>query len=423
MKKLIYLFAFALVAFGCEEYNDQFEGYDDNSTELVENLSYTLTDEDYESIGGDPGDYYNFSSYAPAANYIPDFLAEKYPTLDVNSAVNVTYNYYRGGLDYLDYLTEATSYELTTADYDSMGEESGQPGKYNNFDSSTPPEDYLPAFFSSKYTNAQNGDLVFVTYKFYSGGVTDVSEYYEFDGSTWDAIEVDLPEGVTSYTLSSDDYDSMGENYGQPGKYNNFDSSMSPGSYLPTFLSLKFPYAMEDARFALIYKYYSSEATSNRATEYTKTTEGWTAYQSTIEKTDQFLKTSTGWIFDPSVLFTMSSDDYQIIVDYVKSEYGSEYIDSYGTQEFYFGAGAYYENFDFRDGKFDSSFSSGLEAAKAGIAEALLPNKYPNAVTQVSGVDVMYLVTIATYDGADAEHTLKFQCTKAGPDPQFTFIE
>lgn len=422
MKKLLYLFAIALLAFGCEDYNDQFEGYDDNPIKLVEKLDYTLIDEDYESMGGDPAKYLSFSSSTPAADYVPDFLASHYPSLDVNSAINVTYNYYVGGLDYLDYLTEAKSYELTTADYDSMGEESGQPGKYNNFDSSTPPEDYLPDFFATKYPDAEDGDMVFITYKFYSGGVSLVSEYYGFDGSTWAAVEVDLPDGVSVYQLSADDYDSMGEESGQPGKYNNFDSSTPPGDYLPTFLSLKFPYAKEGDKKAVVYMYYSKGA-SKRAIQYTKTASGWEAYSSTQARTDQFLKTADGWVFDPTIIFTMSADDFQMIVDFVKSEHGSDKVDSYGTAEFYYGAGAYYENFDFRDGKFDASFASGLDAAKAGVSEALLPSKFPNAVAQISGIDVMYVVTFTTYDGADGEETFTFQCTKSGPNPEFTFVE
>ncbi len=422
MKKILFFATALLLFFGCEDYNDQFEGYDDNTITLVKNLEYSLTDADYESMGGAPADYYNFSSSAPAADFIPDFLAEKYPSLDVNSSVNVTYTYYMGRLDYLDYLTNADSYELSTADYDSMGESSGQPGKYNNFDSGTPPEDYLPDFMATKYPNAENGDLVLVTYKFYSGAVSNVSEYYGFDGSAWAAVEIDLPEGVSLYELTTDDYDSMGEEYGQPGRYNNFDSSTPPEDYLPTFLKLKFPYATTGEKIAVIYKYYS-DGTSKRAIEYTKTANGWEAYSSTESRTDQFLKTKDGWLFDPSVIFTMSSDDYQIIVDYVKATYGEEKLDSYGTQEFYFGAGAYYGNFDLRDGKYDTSFASGLEAAKAGIAEGLLPNKFPNAVAQVSGVDVMYIISFATYDGTDGKQTYTYQCTKSGPNPEFTFVE
>ena len=423
MKKLIYLFAIAMLVFGCKEYNDQFTGYDEVPIIQQKTLEYTLTDDDYDEIGGAPADYGNFSSSVPAADYLPDFLADKYPSLDVNSAVLVTYKYYRGGLDYLDYLTNAVSYELTTADYDSMGEESGQPGKYNNFDSSTPPEDYLPAFFTSKYPDAQSGDLVFVTYKFYSGGTSDISEYYEFDGSTWAAVEVDLPEGVTSYTLSSDDYDSMGENSDQPGKYNNFSSSISPDAYLPTFLSLKFPYAMEEDKVALVYKYYSSGSTLNRATQYTKTTDGWEAYQSTITKTDQYLRTNSGWIFDPTVLYTMETDDYQMIVDYVGANIDQGYVSSYGNNETYYGSNAYYNEFQIGDAYFDNTFATWQDAVKEAIGTAFLPAKYPNAVSKVEGVDVNYIISFSAYLSGMVDYSITFQCTKSGPNPEFTYVE
>lgn len=423
MKKLLYLFAISMLVFSCENYNDQFSGYDDNQISVVEQLDYTLTDADYESIGGDPGKYNNFSASAPAADYIPDFLASKYPSLDVNSSVNVTYEFYRGGLDYISYLTDSKSYELTTADYDSMGEDSGQPGKYNNFDSSTPPEDYLPAFFANKYPDAVDGDLVFVTYKFYSGSVSNVSEYYGFDGSVWAPVEVDLPEGVSVYELTSDDYDSMGEDSGQPGRYNNFDSNISAGDYLPTFLSLKYPYAMEGEKIAVVYKYYSSGKTTKKAIQYTKMADGWEAYNSTITKTDQYLRTSSGWLFDPTIIYSMTSDDYQLVVDYVKSNIGASHVSSYGDSETYYGSNAYYGEFQIGSSYFDSSFSTWQDAVKEAIGKGFLPSKFPNAVAQVEGVDVNYIVTFAAYLSGMSDYTIKFQCTKSGPNPEFTYVE
>ncbi len=427
MKKLIFLFAIALALFSCEKYNDQFEGYDDNViTQVVTDLVYELTDDDYDQIGGDPAKYGNFSKYAPADQYIPPFLKSKYPYLDQGSIAQITYKYYIGGLSYLDYLTDAVSYELTTADYDSFGTGSGEPGKYNNFSSSTPPGDYLPGFFAAKYSNASNGDLVYVTYKYYSGSVEIRSEYYEFDGSVWKPVQVEVPEGVTVYALSSDDYDSMGEESGQPGRYNNFSGSTPPGAYLAKFLGIKFPYAEEGAKIAVVYRYYAGGGvTETRADEYTLASGIWTEYSSTINKSDQFIHTGeNGWLFDPSVVFTMDAADYQTIVDYVKNNIGAEYIDKYGTAEAYYGAGAYYVNFDLRDGKWDSgTFSTWQDAVKEGIATGLLPNKFPDAVTQVSGVDVLYKVTFATYDGSDGEYTFVFKCTKAGPNPSFEFVE
>lgn len=424
MKKLLYLFILALVAYSCEDYNEQFDGYDDEAITKEESLTYTLTDDDYSSMGGSVASYSSFSSSTPATDYLPDFLNEKYPTLDSGSSVEITYNFYRGNLEYLDYLTEAVTYELTTADYDSMGEASGQPGKYNNFEASVPAADYLPDFFSNKYPTAEAGMLVYVTYNYYSGGVSAVSEYYSFDGSSWTAVEVDLPNGVTTYTLSSDDYDSMGEASGKPGKYNNFSSSAEPENYLPAFLSLNFPYAQTGDKIAIIYKYYASGSTNNEAIEYTKTEGGWAAYESTIEKTDQYVRVSSGWIYDPTVTYTMVAADYQIIVDYVKNNIGSDYVDSYGTAEAYYGTSAYYVEFRTDNNYIESTkFSSWEEAAMEAIGEVFLPAKFPNATAQVDGVDINYVITFAAYNGSMVDYTIKFQCTQSGPNPVFEYVE
>ena len=425
MKRILsYIFGLGLLFTACNPMNDIYDDLDMISNPFVRSIEIVLADADYEAIGGDPAKYYNFSQYAPVEDYIPDFLAEKYPALGQGSVALVTYNYYRGGLSYLDYLTDSKSYELTTDDYDSMGEESGQPGKYNNFDATIPPDNYLPDFFAAKYPDAESGDIIFVTYKFYSGGVSNLSEYYRFDGSVWAPFEVDLPDGVSVYELSADDYDSMGENSGQPGKYNDFDSSIPPENYLDKFLSINFPYAVEGDKIAVVYNYYSG-GIEKRADEYTLTNGVWQPYESVVEKTDQFIHTGVdGWLFDPSVVFKMVSSDYQIIVDDVKSKFGDEYVDSYGTAEFYYGAGSYYSNFDFRDGKWNSSaFATWQDALKEGISESLLPNKFPDAVAQVSGVDVLYKVTFDTYDGGYDQYTYVFQCTKSGPNPEFEFVK
>lgn len=120
----------------------------------------------------------------------------------------------------------------------------------------------------------------------------------------------------------------------------------------------------------------------------------------------------------------MVAVDYQIIVDWVKTNKEATLIDSYGTQEFYHAAGSYYSNFDLRPGKWDTSvFSTWQDAIKAAIGVALLPSKFPAAVAQVNGTNVNYIVTFATYSAPIGTFTIKFQCTKSGPNPEFTFVE
>ncbi|MDX9883645.1 MAG: hypothetical protein RBS73_16410 [Prolixibacteraceae bacterium] len=421
MKKILpLLFIAGLLFAACNPMGDIYDEIDAKEIIFKSNQEITLTDADYESMGGNVAKNHNFSASDPAAEYLPDFLADKYPAFTQGSIVNVTYKYYNGNLAYLSQLTKSVSYELTTADYDSMGQETGQPGKYNNFDASVRPENFLPAFFLTKYPSAKSGDMVLITYKFYSSGSTkNVSEFYRFNGSAWAAYVVELPAGITMYELLASDYDAMGA----PGKYNNFSSTDLPGNYLPQMLAQKFPYVQEGTKIAVVYNYYSSSV-SKRADEYTFLSGKWTIYNPVSIKTEQYIHAGTaGWVFDPSVVFTMISSDYLSIVNYVKTNKGASYLDSYGTAEFYYGASSYYSNFDLRAGKFYSGFSTGTEAVKEAIGKVLLPAKFPNAVNKVSGIDVNYIVSFAVYDGANYTSTMTFQCTKSGPNPEFSFVE
>lgn len=235
-----------------------------------------------------------------------------------------------------------------------------------------------------------------------------VEEYYEYDGSEWAKADV--------YYLQRNDYNEMGSG---PGKYGNFSSSVPAEDYLPTFLSMKYPYAQEGDVMIMIYRYYSG-GTRTVAAEYTYSEGAWNSMPT---MTDQFVfYGAEGWKFDPTVSYTMVADDFQIIVDYVGDNIGAEFVNDYGTQEYYYSAGAYYGNFDIRSGNFDSSFATWQDAVTEGIKVGLLPNKYPEAVSQVQGVDVHYIITFETYDGSNTEYTIEFVCTQSGPNPQFDYV-
>lgn len=240
----------------------------------------------------------------------------------------------------------------------------------------------------------------------------DRGDYYQFDGSEWEMME-------DVYYLSSADYDNMGA----PGRYNNFSSSDRPEDYVPQLLDEMYPYAQEGDKTAVSYRYYSSGSTTVRAKEFIFEG-GWMAYDAYTAREDQYIHNGSEWVFDPTVIFTMGSSDYMTIVNYVKNNIGSNYIDSYGTAEFYSGASAYYSNFDIRSGNWDdATFATWEEAVATTIGEGLLPAKYPDAVTQVSGIDVFYIVTFDTYSGVAGRYSIKFQVTKAGPDPEFTLVD
>jgi hypothetical protein len=115
-------------------------------------------------------------------------------------------------------------YFLSSADFDSMGEGSGQPGRFDNFGSSTPAGDYLPTFFglTAPYAYGQDGDEVIAVYDYFSSssgaqirgnlytmmnGVwveykSTISTTLQFghDGTTW------VPDNTIRYTLVGSDY-------------------------------------------------------------------------------------------------------------------------------------------------------------------------------------------------------------------------
>lgn len=246
---------------------------------------------------------------------------------------------------------------------------------------------------------------------------SEYTKYYEFDGSDWSEME-------NVYVISGDDYDDMGF------YYDNFSSSAAPEDYIPTLLSIMYPYAQEGDEYIIVYQYYSG-STYTEADNYIFSDGTWVTELEEEElvvevKTGQVVYNSDGWTFDPSVTFTMESSDYQLIVDEVAKVY-PDLIDSYGTAEYYYGAGAYYENFDLGyESRWDGDYAqdeyvdltaeerTALMVQRMGEGiEVLLEVKYPNAAL-VDGFDVMYTVYSESYDGTYGDWVTVFQLVGTG---------
>lgn len=238
--------------------------------------------------------------------------------------------------------------------------------------------------------------------------------FYQYTSNGWVKAE-------NLYYLNAVDYNAMGT----PGTYDNFSSTDLPQNFLPALLKEKYPVAGQNFEAVVVYKYYDGANTLPLADKYKFDNGTWVSTYNFVQpRTSQFLYSTDGWVFDPTVTFKMVAADYQTIVTWVKNNKEAKYIDSYGTQEWYTGAGSFYSNFDLRAGKWDNTVFSTWEAAmEAAIGTALLPSKYPAAVTQVSGIDVNYIVSFVTYTGSYGNYTMKFQCTKSDPDPEFTLVE
>ncbi len=252
------------------------------------------------------------------------------------------------------------------------------------------------------------------------------NDFYKFDGTKWS-----LSSSVIA--VQPQEYDAMGA----PGKYNNFSASEPASKYLPILLDQKFPFAQEGDKIVVAYNYFASNSTSLVAEEYRFEGGIWTSYKGIVSETSQFVYGRDKWVFDPTVTFTMSKPDYQLIVDWVKDVLNRPELIDRGNAEFYAGASAYYGNYDIRISKraqWDPDTYSNLTDDEANaliwnrLNESLvvmLQKKFPNAVAQVSGVDVFYNVSFIVYDGISKTYTAKFQCTvdgSANEAPTFELI-
>jgi hypothetical protein len=139
---------------------------------------------------------------------------------------------------------------LSAPDYDAMGEQSGQPGRYNNFSNDTNPDDYLPTYLNLKYPYAHEEDQLTVMYMFYNGKTVVRGDIYTFTQGAWVVTEVSLnfgydgsnwvPDNTIKYTLAFDDYTTIGNEFenSNPGgsasalQYRNFDLSLWSSSQI-----------------------------------------------------------------------------------------------------------------------------------------------------------------------------------------------
>lgn len=198
--------------------------------------------------------------------------------------------------------------------------------------------------------------------------------FYTYSGSEWEESE-----GV--YFVSDADFDSMGEESGQPGRYNNFGSSTPPDDYLPTFLGIKYPYALEEDELFVIYDYFSSSSGAQiRGNLYTVIDGAWVGHQSTISTTLQFGYDGSNWVPDNTIKYMLTPADYDFVVDTFSSKYSSETANL-----------AAYGNFN--------GFSWTFAMIDEAIGAVLL-NNFPGAAEGQK-----YVVTYSIYDGSTHDTT------------------
>lgn len=279
------------------------------------------------------------------------------------------------------------------------------------------------------------------------GAKKDREVYYKYSGTSW------VPaQGI--YALTTEDYDSMGTGSGQPGQYDNFSSSILPENYLPTLLTRLFNYPQNGNKQMVSYKYFSG-GTQTRVDEYVFNNGVWAKPSTIINKTEQFVFSNAGWVFDPTVKMTMGTSDYQLMVDYVLNKPSIAIFAHpfFKNEEYYYGFASRYNNVSFRLSYRNPYFTGAYvqpvtidpelnalttDAAKVTLMwtrlqegmKIFLQLKYPNAIPSVSGIDVYYHATTYVYyptgvSAGNEYHKYIFKCTAAATGstpPQFEFI-
>ena len=278
---------------------------------------------------------------------------------------------------------------------------------------------YLRAFLDGKYADMTVGKTISVTYKYYSGSTTNQTKSYKRVENGWESVEIALFVDDKEYTLTKEDYDSMGTESGQPGKYDNFDANMDVDFYLPIFLKENFPYwAAEGTTCKVTYKFYSG-GTSDKDAFYKFNGTTWAPYNPyedvvTVEtKIAEMTFDGSVWVLDRlvggSLTLNFEQGDYEALLQWSlenKPEYKST---QYDTEEYYFGVSTYYPNINNAyntwrkyynvGGEYDNLTDEQLQAIMDerlafGIAEIVLPRR-----VEVPNSGLSYIVVYTVYQG------------------------
>ena len=195
-RRFIYsLCAASLLLAGCDYNEENFPGYDEEYYPTnVANIVYTLTDADYEAIGGDVATNKYFSTDNMPDDYLPEWLGDTYYTADAGSSANLTYRF---KTIYPHY--QNIPYEILTEDDYTVIYGEG----YNNatfLNASNVGRMYR--ILNAKYTEPQTDDLVMVEYEYSEDGVPSRGETI----ASWDfenLEEGDIESMDGGWTLSA----------------------------------------------------------------------------------------------------------------------------------------------------------------------------------------------------------------------------
>lgn len=400
MKKYITLaiLATSLMFTSCDPMQDIYKDIDSKETSIKKTTSYELTAADYTTIAGllDKNNPHAatfkamqaFDQNVTAQEMIPHILKVKYPEWGKGSSVNVTYNEVLPLNSKIEALGERAFVTLGKKELETLG--------INSLMGLS--KEQISAIINVAKKKAGSAVSILIGCK-----IDDEKQRLIFAVNGNEA-------GKDYYVISWEELTEMGIK-----KYPNLSSSKRPEHLIPTLLAQKYPYANDGDSRIMIYAFYNSanKTTSVDAVKYEKKNKVWAPAPLVQAKTSQFIHTGRAWIFDPTINFELTSEDFTYLHAWVKEKHPN-YISEANKdkEEFWFGSSGKYLNFNIGGGKTvgerpEEAGKTPEELEKirfARIVEALnllLAHRYPSQPAQVNGLDQMYKVKISTYNKGD----------------------
>lgn len=345
---------------------------------IPEEIEYEFNDDDFDLIGLELADVYSEPA-ASAAQYnnfdrregrdaywsnemildaINVVLSENFDDVE-GQTYQVSYAIYDGssGVESMDVMFDgnsyvragATIYELTSADFDLIGEELGDTypapaanaAQYNSFgvveDSNTYWSDSMileaiNIVLQEQFPTAAEGDEFVVNYKVFTGSTTvPTSTSVILNGGQY--VVDDTPPAVSTIVETSVFAYTNGD-WGTPlalprsvyqeefaQRYANFDDEETAGFYIARYIEPMFPYAQEGDYVAVAYNFYNGERTVTNYANFVYRDGEFNYVPSVVEETLQFGHDGEGWEPDNTIVYNMTEADYAAVGEALADEY------------------------------------------------------------------------------------------------------
>lgn len=459
MKTFNYIFASFMVAIlmlsACEPNKELYEDLDAELKPFNKKIEYTLTDLDYTSLTGAIKQYKAFNDTAIAMDYVPAILTKKFVALNLGSAAKVSYNFMV--VDTVKAWEKVVfGYTLTAADYNAIG---GFIATYDYFFNAPGylAKDHLPNYLPNLYPTPEVEDSVAIIYNFNPQGNTVIpnADWYKYDGTSWiyrstvtELIECDV-------VFNADNYSSM--RLSKP----YFSNTSEAERIIPIWLKINFPYALKGNKQLIQYAYGTAlNSLTSKAIQYEYNGTDWVkliGYKIEV-RSEQYVFSQNGWVFDPTIRFKMGKADYTTIAQNDPIPHPK-----YTDLGYYFGASGNYSNFDMRVQFFHLKtytyvlneettivytaeendpelFALYNQQGADAVIELLfqrilqeglillLEHKFPEAQPFSEGVEVHYVVQFETYydDQTRGYLEAEYKCITAGTvesPAEFEFVD